>query len=678
MVIKYDDNSISQLKGAERVRLRPEALLGSKGVDGARHTVYEIIGNATDEKLAGYGESLEISLYEDGSVSVRDYGRGVPLGWNEKEKNWNYYLIYEELYAGGKYENYQEELHKITDWDNFKVTDVPYLFKVGLNGLGAAATQCTSEYCTVISYRDGIARKMEYRDGVHILDELVEEPTTEPNGTLIRWKPDRRVFSDVDISAKWLSKLCKSLAYESGYNVTFNNKGTKKEYPKSDIYEEMQADTGQCARASNFHHIVDADDDVCICYVEAAIGDSGRGAEFFHNKVEVKGGAHADAIYTAQYNFFNDVFKERGMRVQLGDYQGSLSYIISTLSNKVSYRGQTKDSIDDNYVRVAISDCVYEALKREYLKGTSWLMDVIDTIEEKIRTRVAVAEMTKNLREVEKVTKRSKASNKFVTCDSYGKDAAKTEFWILEGDSAGNAFKDARDSSFQCYLKIRGKSLNVYKSTIDKLISNKEIKDIISVLGCGIDLGLDGYETFDIKKLKVGKIIFCSDADIDGKHIRMLLFLIILKLFPELLYEGYVYVAETPLYALSLRNNTYVYCNDEAERDAKIEEIGSSNIKEITRFKGLGETNPDQLWDTTVNPATRNLRQIKIDREDGEIQDVLECLFGKSTDRRKKAILGSMLGEDYDSIEESIDELVEYIDSLNLSEVEYEDIEVVV
>lgn len=677
MAIKYDDSSISQLKGAERVRLRPEALLGSKGIDGARHTIYEIVGNASDEKLAGYGDSLDISLYEDGSVSVRDYGRGVPLGWNEKEQNWNYYLIYEELYAGGKYESYQDVLHQITDWSNFKITDVPYLFKVGLNGLGAAATQCTSEYFTVISYRDGISRRMDYKDGCHILDELIEEPTTEPNGTFVHWKPDKRVFSDVEIGSKWLDKLCKSLAYESGYNVNFNNKGHMKVYEASDIFEEMKKETGFVVKGSNFTHTEDKDGDVCICFADVALGGPGRGNEFFHNKVEVKGGVHAEAISAAQYYFLYEYFKSQGLKMQTSDYSGRLSFIVSALSNKVSYRGQTKDSLDDGYVYNCIYDCVMNIFKEEQVKGSVWLTNLIEDVRKNIENRMAVAELSKNLREVEKASRKGKASDKFRTCKTYGNDPTKTEFWIMEGDSAGNSFKYARDAIYQCFLTIRGKSLNVYKAPLEKLIANKEIKDIISVLGCGVDLGIDEYASFDISKLRVGKIILCSDADIDGKHIRMLLFLIMLRLFPQLLYDGYLYVALTPLHVIILKDDTPIYCFSDEEKDKKLEELGGVGaVKAITRFKGLGEVNADQLWNTTVNPETRKLFQIKIDRDDTDIYDVVECLFGKSTDRRKKIILGSMLGDDYDDIMGSVDEMVNYINSLDLTDLEYEDYEV--
>lgn len=676
MAVRYDDNSISQLKGAERVRLRPEALLGSKGIDGARHGIYEIVGNASDEQLAGFGNKLDIALYEDGSVSVRDYGRGVPLGWNEKEQNWNYYLIYEELYAGGKYDDNQDFLKTITDWDNFKITDVPYLFKVGLNGLGAAATQCTSEYCIVESYRDGQMKRMEYKDGNHCLDALIEEPTDKPNGTFVKWKPDVRVFTDVNIGSKWLDKLCKSLAYVSGFDVTFDNKGTIKEYKGSSIEEEMKESTGSCTMVHNFTHEVDKSGDVCICFADIAVGVGGRGSEFFHNKVEVKGGVHAEAVSNAQYNFFSSLFKKRGLKLNPSDYSGKFSYIISSLSNKVSYRGQTKDSLDDDYVYRCISEAIYNMFEMEYAKGSDWIMDIVEEIQKNIENRMAVAELSKNLKDVEKASKKGKASMKFRPCEAYGKNPDEVEFWIMEGDSAGNSFKNARDPKYQCFLTIRGKSLNVFKSTLDKLIANREIRDIISVLGCGVDLGIDDFESFDISKLRVGKIIFASDADIDGLHIRMLLFLIFYKLFPELLVQGKVFVAQTPLHVINLKNDTSVYCMTDDERNKKIEEIGSYNIKSIDRFKGLGEVNADQLWDTTLNPDTRTLVPLKIDRNDTDIYDVIECLFGKSTDRRKKAILGSMLGSDYDEVMDSIDEMIEYVNNLDLSQVEYEDVTV--
>ena len=674
----YGDDSIGQLKGADRIRFRPEALLGSKGIDGARHTIYEIVGNASDEQMSGYGDKLDITLYEDGSISVRDYGRGVPLGWNEKEKAWNYYLIYEELYAGGKYGDSQEVLKDIDSrnaWDTFDIKNYSYLITVGLNGLGAAATQCTSKYCTVSSFRDGVKRTMKYENGVHILDELIEEPTDEPNGTFVHWKPDDKVFTDVNIDAKWLEKFCKNLSYTADFDVTFNNKGKLYEYKKSTMLEEMKKAVGDAVAVNRFHHERDEIDDVCICYTDAVIGPGGRGNEFFHNKVEIRGGVHAEAVNTALLIFFEDRAKERGIKVRNTDYSGKLSVIVSSLSNKVSYRGQTKDSLDDEYVRRAITTALLDALSLEWDKGTEWLLDVVDEVIRTAENRIAVAELSKNIKEVEKAVKSTKVSHKFCSCKAYDeKKYDEVEILIVEGDSAGGAAEKARDSRYQAIMPIRGKSLNVFKATINKIIENREIRDMIAAFGCGVDMGIEGVESFDREKLRAGKIIFCTDADIDGKHIRMLLFLICYKLFPELLYEGLVYTVETPLYTIVTKNDELVYCIDEDDLAKKRKEVGEGAIREITRFKGLGEANPEQLWDTTLNPEKRRLTQLKIDRNDTNVYDALEAFFGKNTDRRKRAILGSMMGEEFDITMENIEEMVNYINGLDLTDIEYEDV----
>lgn len=667
----YGNDSISALKGAQRIRTRPESMLGSNGIDGAKHTITELVGNATDEAMAGYGDKLDLALYEDYSLSIRDYGRGVPLGWNEKEQQWNYFLIYEELYAGGKYDNNQEILRKIDEedgWKNFRMEDYPYLITIGLNGLGAAATQYTSEYFEVISYRNGIASRMYYEKGSHVLDELETFETNEPDGTFIKWKPDDEVFKDTKIPSKWLDKMCKQLSYVTGFNVSFNNKGKLIEYTARTLEEEMLETVSNCVSSSNFVHIVDESGDVCVCQADIVLGSHGRGTEYFHNKVEVNGGVHSRAFNTALWLFFDDIGKSRGVKLKDADYAGKISIIGTTLSNKMSLRGQTKDYLDDTYVFTCLCDCIYNALKTEYQKGTEWLSDAVEETIVNAQNRIAVAEMSKNLKEIEKATKRHRVSDKFVSCETYedGK-IEETEYFIVEGDSAGGRVKTARNSLFQCYLAIRGKSLNVYKATIEQLINNREIRDMIASLGCGVDLGIDGYESFDISKLKVGKIIFLSDADIDGKHIRMLLFLIFYRLFPELLYQGKVYILDTPLYIVNLKDNTSVYCMDEEELAEKRKEIGEHNILSVDRFKGLGETDEDTLWETTLNPQKRRMHQLKLERNDTDMCDVLEVLFGKSTERRKRAILGGMM-EDFDDVIENIENLSDYIKGLGLSD----------
>lgn len=676
----YGNDSITQLKGADRLRLRPEALLGSKGIDGAQHTVHEIVGNATDERLAGYGDKIEIGYHEDGSISVRDYGRGVPLGWNEKEQNWNYFLIFEELYAGGKYSKNMDVLRQIDagGWNNFRLQDYPYLITIGLNGLGAASTQFTSEFFTVISYRDGKASRMDFKKGVHCYDELKVSATKEPNGTYIHWKPDREVFTDVDIPVKWFEKLCRSLAYISGFEVIFNNRGVEEVYHASSIGDVLKEAVGNSATAHDFHHIVDGEGDICICDADIAIGPKGKGSEYFHNRVEVNGGSHSLGYFSALSDFFLFISGKEGIKIRESDYSGKFSCIISTLANKSSLRNQTKDSIDDIWIMQFLRTTIYNMLRREEERGTPWLEEIIQEVVTDAKNRIAVAEMSKNLREVQQATKRHKVSHKFSTCRSYeeGK-ASETEFLIVEGDSAGGQVIASRDSRFQCILPIRGKSLNVYKANIAQLVANREIRDIISILGCGVDLGIDDFDSFNLNKLKVGKVIFCADADSDGKHINMLLMLIFIKLFPELLYNGNVYMAETPLYIINKADGTSEYCMDNAELEVKRKEIGEGNIASIDRFKGLGEVDKEILWDSTLNPATRRLRQIKIDRGDTDMYETLEVLFGKSTFQRKKVILGGMLGTDFDETMDEMLSVSEYIDGLGLNEgLEVEEIEV--
>lgn len=680
---EYGNDSIDVLEGAIRVRLNPQNFLGSRGLDGAKHTLIEIVGNATDERLAGFGDDLIVIFGADGSLAVRDFGRGVPLGWNTKKKQWNYFLIYEELFAGGKYSNNQDILRDINDrnaWSTFNFKDYPYLISIGMNGVGGACTQYTSEYFEVISYRDGEASRMYYEKGKHVLDELDVYKTDEPNGTFVKWKPDAEVFDDVNIPAKWVDALCKNLSVTSGFNVTFidESKGTETLYEGKTIQEEMKSlCDGVVATNKFFHHTVDERGDVCICEAEVAMGNAGGQPKFFNNMVEIRGGSHSSGLNYALYEFFRRIGLESGVKIKEIDYTGRFSFLLTTLNNKMSLKGQTKDSLDDAYIQHTVATCVLNMLEFEKSKGTKWIMDIIEEVIYACQVRMAQEELIKNHREIEKNIKKMKVSDKFAESRSYRNgDVERTEIIIVEGDSAGGRAKTARDYEFQCIMPIRGKSLNVYKASIEKLIDNREIKDMIAAFGCGIDLGIDGYESFDIDNLKAANIYFLPDADIDGKHISMLLFLIVYKLFPELLYQGRVHVIDTPLYIINLKNGDPIFCMTQEEMEQKVAEVGA-NFASVDRFKGLGETDADTLWDTTLNPENRITRQIKLERGDTELVDVLELLFGKATDRRKRVILGSLV-TDFDSVMEGRMTIEDFLEGLNLNEgyLAYEDYEI--
>lgn len=673
MAYVYDDNSIKSLEGAARVRKNPQTFLGSRGLDGAKQTVYELVGNATDEKLAGFGTKLDVTFYEDDSISLRDYGRGVPLGWNEKEKQWNYFLIYEELFAGGKYEDNQKVLHDIdknNGWDNFNFKDYPYLISIGMHGVGGACTQYTSEYFDVTSVRQGKASSMHYEKGKHVWDELKIEDTSEPDGTFIHWKPDQEVFDGGPIPDKWVDSLCKELAMTTGFDVHFVNRkrGSDVVYEGSNIIDDMREKTGYASSGKYFLHKLDNRNDVCICEAEAVIGPGQGKIQFYNNLIRIHGGSHSLGLNGALSTFFKDVSKEKGRTIKDADYAGKFSFTVSTLVNKMSARGQTKESVDDEYILTAIYNCVLNIMRLEHKKGSRWFEEVIDEVVAEADARVIKENAVKNFKEVEKSIKRHKASDKFVPSIAYEEGKYdQCEYFIVEGDSAGGRVKSARDSRYQCILKIRGKSLNVYKATLEQLLANKEIKDMIVSLGCGINLDSDDYGMFDINKLRVKNIYFLADADIDGKHINMLLFLIFYRLFPELIYQGKVWVVHTPLYVITTKGDEAVYCMDEAELAKKREEIGEHNIVKIDRFKGLGETEADVLWETTLNPANRIATQITLDRNDSCLDDTLSVLFGKSTDMRKRAILGSLI-DNFDEVVQEMLRREDGIEGLNLGD----------
>lgn len=758
MAQKYDDSSIDMLIGAERIRRRPASMLGSSGLDGARHGFTEIYGNALDEASSGFGSKIEVKHYADGSVSLRDYGRGVPLGYNEKRKNWNWHIIYNELYGGGKYTNGQLFLKSIDNWANWSIDDrdvisefmehigvlpkdIPndgniysyndfevkrndntvsthvvsaswasatweslnerlnYLASVGLNGLGAASTQYTSEFFIIKSYRDGVCTTCKFEHGMPIINGKVvnmfdgsfdidsyvadTEETTEENGTFIHWLPDKEVFSDVNIGGDWLFETCQDIAGVAGIDLHFVDEKTGVDkWINSGNLETLvtekcdgklildDEDKPFIITNHNFGHgniQVEGRPFVWVCKVDVALAftKSVVNTVCYHNSVKMKDGAQYEGVLMATNKFFSDVASRRGVKLELSDYENIFSVAVSSYSNYASFRNQTKDEVDDSFIRGIVYETILDKLNMEYGKGNKQLTDAIERVISEAQTRIAIRQAAKEIREAKKVAKQ-KDPDKFHTCKAYmRKDYSITELWITEGDSAQGAVDKARNSDFQATFPVRGKCLNVLKSSLDKILKNEEIKGIFSLLGTGMDIGHENL--FEIENLKFDKIIFATDADEDGFQIRVLLFLIFYKLAPQLLIDGHVYIAETPRFEITLSTGDTLYAKDDEERD-KIVAENTGLVRKISRFKGLGEVNANILRKTTVHPDTRNLVPIKVDFENEDERELIDALFGADKYHQRKKILTTVLGEDVANLMEENALLVDEINNSDIDE----------
>ena len=701
MAKKYGNNSIDQLLGADRIRKRPASMLGSSGLAGARHGFTEIYGNALDEHSAGYGSRLDVKYYLDGSVSIRDYGRGVPLGWNSNDriKNWNWHIIYNELYGGGKYETNQEALKKVKDWNNFNPLDYTYLFSVGLNGLGAASTQYTSEYFEVKSYRKGKCTSRSFRRGLPLVNgkefdmfsataEEIEaipeeiEKTSEPDGTFIHWKPDALVFDDVNLGSDWLLNTCKDVAGVAGIELHFEDENTgeslvieagnlsdivKEHTEKLVTYEETNEPV--LFNTNTFTHgltKVEGKDYIWVCKCDISFGmaKSEGAVNCYHNSIKMLSGVQYEAVQDALASFLNEKAKSKGIKLDKHDYEGALGVCVSTYSNYASFRNQTKDAVDDQFIYKTIKDALYNKLQIEQGKGNTYVLGLVDKVIQEAQDRLAAEEFTKLNKQMKKV-KKEKPPEKFVSCEAYERRKYdEVELWITEGDSAKGAVKQARNSKFQAIFPIRGKGLNVAKQGIKKALANKEIQSIFAIIGTGFDIKLHNAKQkhFNMNDLKVGKIVIATDADEDGYQIRVLLFLVFYHLAPKLLTEGKVFIAETPRFGLDLKDGSRVYAKNDEERDAYIKKIGSKNIKRINRYKGLGEVNKEVLRETTVHPDTRNLIPVTCDM-DSPLEDALiDALFGADKNSYRKQLINGYLGGNVEGTESEADD--DYVDAM--------------
>ncbi|MBE6585972.1 MAG: DNA topoisomerase [Ruminococcaceae bacterium] len=654
---EYDNNSITSLRGADRVRKRPAVIFGSDGLDGCEHSFFEILSNSVDEAREGHGSVIKVTRYKDKSIVVDDHGRGVPLGWNEREQRWNWDLIYCELYAGGKYNN------------NSGAS--AYEFSLGLNGLGACATQYSSEFMTVTSYDGKFARQIRFKKG-EAVSELEEAPLDRKNvrtGTVIHWKPDMEVFTDIDIPYEFFKDTLHrqavvtagirfDLAYENA-DGTFETDSFIYSEGITDYVKEIVGDSTLIQpiswhleaqgrdRADKEDYKLKADFVFCASSKVHTL-------EYYHCASYLEyGGSPAKAVQTAfvyavdKYLKNNGKYGKNDSKVSFQDIADCLVMVVNSISTQTSYENQTKKAINNSFIQSAM----YEFLKNQL---------EVYFIEHPLETEAFIGQvlLNKKARETADATRSniikkklignvdiSNRVEKFVSCRS--KDPALRELYIVEGDSALTSVKLARNAEFQAVIPVRGKTLNCLKADYDRIFKSEIITDLLRVIGCGVELegktkNKSDLAMFDINQLRWSKIILCTDADEDGFQIRTLLLTLFYRLLPTLLQEGKVFIAETPLFEIKTKSET-LYAYDEFEKAALLKKLGNSKYT-IKRSKGLGENSPQMMSYTTMDPTTRHL--IRVTPTDAAATAVMfDTLLGDDLPARKAFI--ALHGQEY-------------------------------
>lgn len=638
----YDNNSISQLKGADRVRQRPGVIFGSDNLEGCEHAYFEILSNSIDEAKEGYGGVIETTLHSDGSLSVRDHGRGVPLDYNENEKCYNWHLVYCELYAGGKYKNSED--------DNYE-------YSLGLNGLGACATQYTSEFFDVEVIRDGFKYTLHFEKGENIGGLKKEPCKSKATGTYQRWKPDREVFTDVDIPFEHLMDVNKKQAMiNSGVRFVVKDEATGRQ--EEFFYEDgILGYLDEISEDKNFTtpYFISGEgvgrdrEDRPEYKVKAdivfAFNNEKPAIEYYHNSSYLEHGGSPDKAVKAAFVAAIDKaikgknkYTKNEAKITFGDIEDSLIIIVNSYSTATSYENQTKKAINNKFVQEFITGLLKERLEIWFIENQADGDKVINQILVNKRSREESEKHRTNYKKKLSVSANAwDRVEKFVDCKS--KDISKRELFIVEGDSALGSVKLGRDAEFQAIMPVRGKILNCLKAAYSQIMSSPVITDLIKVLGCGVDIPLKGNKknltSFDMNALKWAKIVICTDADVDGFQIRTLILTMLHRLTPRLIQEGYVYIALTPLYEITYKGKTYfAYDENEKNQILKGKDVAKAVIQ---RSKGLGENDPDMMWETTMNPETRRLIQVQYE-EPSIMEQSFELFLGDSVGPRKTYI----------------------------------------
>jgi len=646
---EYGDHSIKALKGADRVRKRPAVIFGSDDLEGCQHSFLEILANAVDEAREGYGDKIIVKKYLDASIEVEDFGRGVPLGYNEKEKRWNWDLVYCELYAGGKYDNNDG--------------DAAYEFSLGLNGLGAAATQYSSSYMTVESYNGTTCSKMKFKKGEPVgkLGVSDIEPGMKKRGTRIRWMPDLEVFKEINIPTEFFSATLRRQAFvNAGIRFIFDEEKTAGKFERSEFYYEngiadyLAEITDGIAQTSPVLWKMETSgrdrEDLPEYKLKAEIAfcfSKSGSTEYYHNSSFLEYGGAPDRAVKAAFAFTVDKFltstgkyNKNEQKISFQDVGDNLTIIVNSSSTQTSYENQTKKAINNSFIQKALTAFIKEQLEFYLRENANSANLIAAQVLLNKRARESAEKTKVDIKKKLAVTMdMSNRVEKFVPCHT--KDPELREVYIVEGDSAMSSCKLGRNAEFQAIMPVRGKTLNCMKSTYEKIFDNDIILDLLRVIGCGVEakckVGKKAGDiaAFNYDMLKWNKIIICTDADEDGFQIRTLLLTLFYRLLPTLIKKGKIFIAESPLFEITCGNDTF-FAYNEPEKLEILKKIGNKKYT-LQRSKGLGENEPEMMWRTTMCPQTRRLVAVTpADAE--ETAHMFDVLLGDNIAERKRFI----------------------------------------
>ena len=648
----YGNEDIVMLKGPDKVRKRPAVIFGSDGIDGCQHSVFEIISNSIDEAREGYGSKIIITRYLDKSIEVQDFGRGMPVGWNSNENRFNWELLFCEMYAGSKYNT--------NDGGSYE-------YSLGLNGLGLCATQCASEYMDEENHRDGMKYTKKNKKGNPVGEMQEEKYDKKDTGTRIRWKPDLDVFTDIDIPLEYYTETLRRQAIvNDSLKFVFKNQITESKFETSefcyengikDYVEEFSGDEAftsvqfwQTEKKGRDRE--DKPEYKVKINVALTFSKTKQLKDFYHNSSWLEhGGAPDKALRNAFVAQIDAYLKQSGKytksdaKISFQDIEDCLIIIISSFSTQTSYENQTKKAITNKFIQQAITEFLRHQLEIYFIENKLDADRIADQVLINMRSRIKAEAARLNLKKtLSSANDMTNRVEKFVDCRS--KDVSEREIFIVEGDSALGACKQARDSSFQAVMPVRGKILNCLKADYSKIFKNEIITDLIKVLGCGVEVGgkaNKNLSNFNIDNLRWNKVIICTDADYDGFQIRTLILTMIYSLMPSLINAGKVFIAESPLYEINTKDQTWFAYNEQEKNDA-LREIGNAKYT-IQRSKGLGENEPDMMWLTTMNPATRRLVKIEPSSDPAFTAEVFDLLLGDNLQGRKEHI--AQVGSQY-------------------------------